>query len=77
MPPEIFVKTPVAPVKPNDGEVVQPPELQTLTVPPDWVYVMNVFALVEAGVEVQRAALDGEGRADAGAHDVACRSCRR
>ena len=37
VPPEIFVTTPVAPVKPNDGAVVQPPATQMLTVPPDWV----------------------------------------
>ena len=53
VPPEIFVTTPVAPVKPNEGVVAQPPELHTLTVPPDCVYVMNVFALARRALRLR------------------------
>ncbi len=45
-PPDIFVTTPVAPVKPNEGVVAQPPATQIFTAPPDWVYVMYVAELV-------------------------------
>jgi hypothetical protein len=49
-PPDIFMTTPVTPVKPNEGVVAQPPAVQMFTVPPDCVYVMNVFPLVRRPV---------------------------